>query len=50
MHAVVAPGHRESLSACKVPDFRITGRAQFLIGTVAGYMNVKFRYTEFHYR
>jgi len=31
-------------------DFRITGRAQFLIGTVPGYMNVKFRYTEFQYR
>eukprot|EP01043_Picozoa_sp_COSAG02_P091613 COSAG02_NODE_28319_length_591_cov_8.508130_1_plen_103_part_00 len=33
-------------------DSRITGRAQFLIGTVdlPGYMNVKFRYTEFQYR
>ena len=31
-------------------DFRITGRAQFLIGTVPGYMNVKYRYTEFQYR
>jgi hypothetical protein len=42
--------HSNLVSACKVPDFRITGRAQFLIGTVPGYMNMKFSYTEFQYR
>ena len=29
---------------------RITGRAQFTIGTVPGYMHMKYRYTEFKYR
>ena len=50
MHPAAAQAHSNLVSAGKVPDFRITGRAQFLIGTVTGYMNMKFRYTEFQYR
>ena len=43
----VAAAHRHSLTACKVQSFRITGRAQFPIGTVHGYMHMKYGYTEF---
>ena len=40
----------DSLPGClevKVQSFRITGRAQFPIGTVPGYMYMKYGYTEF---
>ena len=41
--------HTGLLLACEVQSFRITGRAQFPIGTVPGYMYMKYRYTEFQY-
>ena len=42
-----AGGHTGFLLACEVQSFRITGRAQFPIGTVPGYMHMKYGYTEF---
>ena len=39
--------HTGLLLACEVQSFRITGRAQFPIGTVPGYMYMKYGYTEF---